>query len=503
MKRIFLFFVILLLAGKAFAQYGSLDSTFNFDGIAMFDDTSGFGSINDMGLQSDGKIILGGRSDLNDFVFYRFTTAGLLDSTFGTNGRTVVDIFYQDFMTDLKVQDDDKIIACGYTDHAAIVRLNADGSLDTSYDNDGIALYGMDNVEFWSLALDGDNIIAAGRIEVDEFNTDYFIVRLLPDGTPDTSFYYHTASTSEYDWLFDIIVLPDHKVIAAGISYNVGSDQRFVVLRYLENGLVDSSFGSNGTSFADFPQYYSEQSPAIVLDADGKIILTGYVMGNNTDMAFARLNANGSVDSSFGVNGQFTLDIYGYTDRAWGVAMQPDGKILFTGGSWNTLSQKGVVLIRCLADGTLDSGFADNGISYHVLGDNSSGHDVMLQPDGKILVGGGGTLTGGDLNVVCLRYQNDFATGISHSGTSQRNQILIYPNPLSESGVLEFSLDRSSPVEINLMDLKGGIIKTVLKGYFEAGVHHDELFFDYLPKGIYLVEFSFAAQRQYLKLISQ
>ncbi|HWY23259.1 MAG TPA: hypothetical protein VNX26_18675 [Candidatus Acidoferrum sp.] len=132
-----------------------------------------------------------------------------------------------------------------------------------------------------------------------------------------------------------------------------------VVARFLSNGNLDTSFGNGGSvtlSFATSPV-------AMALQADGKIVLAGRI-NNNTENVFAvaRLNANGSVDTGFGTGGTVTTDM-GFPGTTEAVVIQPDGKILLGGtvlGTDETLPNE-VALVRYNTDGSLDSTFGNSG----------------------------------------------------------------------------------------------------------------------------------------------
>jgi uncharacterized delta-60 repeat protein len=135
-----------------------------------------------------------------------------------------------------------------------------------------------------------------------------------------------------------------------------GNDE---VARFLSNGTLDTSFGHGGsvaTSFATSPV-------ALALQSDGKIVLAGRINNATQDVfAVARLNANGSVDTAFGAGGTVTTDM-GFPGTTEAVVIQPDGKILLGGtvlGTDETLPNE-VALVRYNPDGSLDSTFGNSG----------------------------------------------------------------------------------------------------------------------------------------------
>jgi uncharacterized delta-60 repeat protein len=237
------------------------------------------------------------------------------------------------------VQPDGKAIALGWSvnewvKEAVIIRYNADGSLDSDFGFDGILLTGFHGEDAigHSLAIQTDGkIIMAGRL------------RFVMNGT----------------W-----------------SYMV------MVVRYLEDGTPDHSFGTNGHVFVEPIAYEKYGHVAVDLQDDGKII-TSVAMLNLVDQGFVmfRFNANGTLDDSFGTNGKVKTD-FGFVNGASAMALkcQDDGKIVVAGG--NSITG---ITARYLTDGTLDTGFGDNGIT---LEDHFHWRSVLIQPDGKMVVGG-------------------------------------------------------------------------------------------------------------------
>jgi len=130
-------------------------------------------------------------------------------------------------------------------------------------------------------------------------------------------------ATNTFDLLFNVIVQPDQKILAAGTS---SSD--FTVVRYLPDGTLDPDFGNNGIRKVDFGQS-TDFLHGMTLQPDGKIILAGERQINNVgDVALARLNPNGNLDTNFGVGGKVTTDLGTTYEYATAVAIQTDGKII-------------------------------------------------------------------------------------------------------------------------------------------------------------------------------
>jgi uncharacterized delta-60 repeat protein len=148
---------------------------------------------------------------------------------------------------------------------------------------------------------------------------------------------------------------------------------------------------------------------AAAIQPDGKIVVAGSSSGN---IMVARYYPDGSMDNSFGQDGIVTTDIT-LEDHASSIVIQPNGKIIIAGTAFES-----ICVVRYNSDGSLDSGFGSGGIVIYGIGEFGSGRSVVLQPDGKILVGGS-ALFGNDKNFVILRYNTDglLDTTFSFDGT--------------------------------------------------------------------------------------
>lgn len=193
-----------------------------------------------------------------------------------------------------------------------------------------------------------------------------------------------------YHEISSLAVLKDGKILAAGSSiwYN-----EWVVVRYLADGTVDFSFGDSGVATIPFKDNYV-RCTGIAVDAQGKIVLAGRTgrYGDDCDLAVARFHPDGSLDTDFGDVGRKIFPLPGGRG-AEGLLIQKDGKILLTGSGGS--SQRTMVAVRYHTDGTLDSSFGSAGIAA-VAFPNASAKGIgegtgksALLTDGRILMGGG------------------------------------------------------------------------------------------------------------------
>ncbi|MEO6392991.1 MAG: delta-60 repeat domain-containing protein [Pyrinomonadaceae bacterium] len=219
-------------------------------------------------------------------------------------------------------------------------------------------------------------------------------VNFLPDGTFDLDGMVTTdIGNQTADEAHDIVVQPDGKLVVAGEAG--ASEWNFAVVRYLANGSLDQTFASGGIARVDFADRVDLAS-GVALQSNGKIVVVGStcVLNDNSTCNFAltRLNPNGTRDLTFGGFGQLgrvTTDFGGDLDEARKVNLQTDGRIVVVGRS---LTSNGMVfaVARYNSDGTLDASFGGDGRATFAVGSFADAYDLAIQPDGKIIVVGGG-----------------------------------------------------------------------------------------------------------------
>jgi len=315
------------------------------------------GDVFALGLQPDGKIVVGGWFETIGGVarpcIARLNWDGTVDTGFNANSNG-------EYINVLAVQpSDSKILVAGMFneiggDYAyGLVRLNANGSLDTSFiHNTPVEVYAV------AVQRDGKILFAGWRGTLGDYGWSFENVfeRLNPDGSADTTFSI-TANNS----VRVIALQPDGKILVGGAFSSIGGRSRNRIARFNSDGSPDEAF--NPGADADVS--------AIAVQPDGKILVGGSFnsIAGGTRTHIARLNASGSLDSSFTSSED---------DHVYAVAVQPDGKILIGSESWAV----GNVAIRRLnPDGSPDTQFDTGRVfgSVSVFG---------MQPGGRILVGG-------------------------------------------------------------------------------------------------------------------
>lgn len=380
---------------------GNLDTTFDSDGAAVTITTSGFGALTDgeLKIQSDGKIVLmqtmqpiiNGNSN-QEILFLRYNSNGSLDTTFDGDGQ----LYYSYFSLNDNATDFDfigtKILVCGNTEEnyaqnkIAIARLNTNGAFDNSFDSDGKLFYsfpfaGADNANCSKLQPDG-KLIVGGNSYLN--NSNYTLSRYNVDGSIDTSFGVNGVTViNRYTFgeLNTIDLDSTGKILVSG-------GNNFDVFRLNSNGTLDGTFGTDG--FADSPGGFAS-AQAIKVLSNGKILVAGNI-GSTINSVYsgnyllARLNSNGTFDTTFGTNGYTTLTSGDGQEDLYDVEVQNDGKIVTIGNISNG-ADRDVVVFRCNSNGTLDNTFNGNGIA--TFGSTGSDYttNLEIQNDGKILIG--------------------------------------------------------------------------------------------------------------------
>jgi endoglucanase len=275
----------------------------------------------------------------------------------------------------------------GFRDHLA-----DRAQLDPSFGVDGTAatLIGA-NVAAYTVAIQPDGALVVGGQKYNGVDFDAALARYHPDGRLDTSFADGGTTVHSFaahrDTFFDVAIQGDGKIVAGGLAETgtVNSDD-FLLVRYNIDGTLDTSFGTGGAVYTDFRRdpsnYASDLIYSVVIQPDGKILAGGYSNSRNDDYALARYMPDGSLDLSFGAGGKVVND-FGPYDRIYGLALQPDGRIVGIG------EDSVIAVVRYMPDGALDSSFGSGGrTTVNILSNFGLGDALTLQPDGRIVVGG-------------------------------------------------------------------------------------------------------------------
>ena len=287
----------------------------------------------------------------------------------------------------------------------------ANGSLDTSFGIGGKVTTSIGSAEDYakSIAIQSDGKIIVAGYSWNESRYDFALSRYNIDGSLDTTFgiggKVTTSIGSEHSYALSVAIQGDGKIVVVGYTLN-DSDADLALARYNLDGSLDTSFGLGGivTTAIEFARIYAN---FVAIQGNGKIVLAGYVLNeSDAHFALARYNIDGSLDTSFGIGGIVTTAVGSYYDIAYSVKIQSDGKIVVAGYSWNG-SDNDVALVRYNIDGSLDTSFGIGGKIATAIGSSEDAAlSMAIQSDGKI-VAAGYSYIGRNRTFALARYNSD------------------------------------------------------------------------------------------------
>ena len=354
-----------------------------------------------------------------DFALARYNPDGSLDPGFGAGGKVTTAIGSDDEALALALQPDGKLVAAGYANVGgsqyafALARYNPDGSLDAGFGSGGkvtTAIGLSDAARAIAVQPDG-KLVVAGNSWNGSHN-DFALVRYNADGSLDPTFgsggKVTTAIGPGADIAHALALQPDGKLVTAGYSRN-GSNDDLALVRYNQDGSLDLTFGVAGMVTTAIGSG-SDDAYALALQPDGKLVAAGR-SHNGTKFVFAlvRYNPDGSLDTSFNGTGKATTAIGPADELARALAVQPDGRLVAAGASWDG-SKYVFALARYKPDGTLDTSFNGTGKVTTAIGSGGdAAYALALQPDGR-LVAAGASWNGTDRDAVLVRYRGSTLT---------------------------------------------------------------------------------------------
>jgi uncharacterized delta-60 repeat protein len=401
-------------ARDATARPGDPDSSFGVGGFVGTDFTSQYESSRAVAVQNDGKVVLLGESE-GRVAIVRYESTGALDTTFGIDGKvlTVSTEEKTAFVTpDFALQTDGKLVVAvavyvasisSTSRRIALLRYDADGSLDSSFGDGGIV-----NVSLpMGTARDRTPLAVAvqsdGRIVIlrSAFFYGFVIARFGTDGMPDSSFGDDGIVIRSDMHAKDLALKSDGRIVVAGHVRFSGFEEELAVTRYNGDGSLDVTFGIDGTATTRFGADDESFGTSVSVQDDGRIVVVGNTYreigfpASGWYWGVVRFNADGTLDETFGTAGHSVpLIRSSRSEQALAVAVQADGKVV-VGGSTSGENGNLYAMVRYEADGRLDTGFGCNGkVTYFNLippdwyGTSNFSPDIALQSDGGILVSG-------------------------------------------------------------------------------------------------------------------
>ncbi|MEP6467669.1 MAG: T9SS type A sorting domain-containing protein, partial [Parafilimonas sp.] len=401
-KTAFTLFIVWCSIYSSSGQPGTLNKKFGDSGKVLTGYNNAQSTSTASAMQTDNKAVVVGNYDsigVDGYLILRYLPGGQLDNSFGNNGKVVINFGYDiQEARSVVIQSDGKIVVAGYGEtgmfdenyDVVAARLTTNGKLDSTFGNNGKVLldFGTDETGN-SVCLQQDGKIIIGGIYN---NSDFLTVRLKTNGSLDSTYGNNGKVISTFNQLSSIASVAaqsDGKIVAGGIKG--GSISMFVIARYNSNGSNDITFGTGGFVYTDYGANADEISK-IIIQPDQKIIAIGGT-GLHFDfiheyVAVARYKTNGNFDSSFGINGKSTLQYANNTAYGNDAVLQTDGKIIIS-GNLSTDTTVNYLLVRLKTNGSFDSSFGTSGTTITSFGMYDIAYGVRVQGGDSSIIASG------------------------------------------------------------------------------------------------------------------
>jgi len=426
---------------------GSTDNTFGTNGII----DTGLTKPNKLKQQSDGKFII---STLANTTLTRYNTNGSLDTSFGTNGSSNINSLTGSvaLIFNLTIASDDSIfLSCILDDTLnstlsyGLVKINANGSLAIGFGNNGVA-------------------------------------------TTRFNFY----NSSEYEYLTDATIQSDGKIIVCGTLKPASNNYTGGIARFNSNGIIDSTFGTNGQVISSIGTI---TYPINITNVNNDNFIVNSAINDFKSTGVTKYLTNGAIDTTFGING---FQSNSNTEISNFIVM-PDGKII-GGGLYNPIDNSQFLLVKLNTDGTEDSNFGTNG-NYITPIFNSAAMNTLIQLQNGKLLGVGSNNNGNSTVGTLARY-----TDLNLATTTFENEIQpisAYPNPFYDSINIGYELENDDIVTIELVDLQGKIIQTIINKQKQyKGKHSQPInISNQIEYGNYLLNYTTSNTHKSIKVI--
>lgn len=396
---------------------GDLDATFGSAGVTSVAQGSGC-TVTALARQSDGRLVAAGYVQSGgaagrDGCLMRFTSAGQLDSTFGSNGVVTVDFGTTgDWLNSLLILDNNLIVAAGFKFQfgqptPVIVRVNPDGSLDSSFGVVGkLDVYRMSGQFGSTLLASADNGFYLGGNSGAVMKYDKYGFLDSSYGSSGVAVTGISASTAKGCFAHG----PDGSLFVGGARH-INGNSRGTIARLTSEGRLDSNFGTGGLVENNVSTTYYDSYDVIEFDpVTNTVLALGTINGGNVPTAYkvfiSRFKTDGLLDTDMGSQGTAIMDFGPLTNMAHDFKRLPDGRLLIC-ASYQEGNNGSIILSRRLANGAPDPGFQGTGFVAHSFGGFSQAPAMMLQqPDAKVVIAGY-SFIGGAQRAALMRLEHD------------------------------------------------------------------------------------------------
>jgi uncharacterized delta-60 repeat protein len=382
-------------AGAArFTAFGAPDSSFGSGGLLTTAITKS-DTIYAVALQPTNqgtKVVIAGSgfnpATGNDFALARYTTTGALDATFGSGGSLTTNFVGPVGAQSNSIVSDGHggLLVAGTTGSGGasltVADYRRDGRLDTDFGDGGMVqvtfnpyIFGpRPNDGFVAVQKDGRILLVGTSIQPGSTNYDFAIARLLPDGALDPSFgdggkvtTFSGAPFTDMAPSGGVVIQPDGKILVAGYTEDYGANpfvDKGVVVRYNQDGSLDTTFGTGGRETFDLSPGY-DRVTAMAFEPNGEILLGGFVTNPTTfseNYFLEKLHADGTPDTTLAPFGQIVTGFSGSFYSGAPLLLRPDGTILVGGTTFDPITfQSYMTVAQFTAAGAVDSSFGNDG----------------------------------------------------------------------------------------------------------------------------------------------
>ncbi len=358
-----------------------------------------------MAVDSADRVVIGGytyqSATHDDFAVARLTSSGALDASFDGDGKQTIDFGgTADLGQSVAVDSADRVLIAGESDQGpatgydfAVARLTTAGELDASFSDDGKQTVDFGGTDEYAMSVSLDSagrVLLGGTSNQPATHIDFAAARLDSDGTLDPAFGIDGRVTTDIgtpgsgDFGQQVVAYQsDGKAIMVGSSGN-----KMVAVRYNADGGLDSTFGVDGIARIAFNANVVGNSVAV--DSAGRVLIAGYLLSpTGPDFAVARLTPSGALDTSFSGDGEQTIDFGSTADYGFGVATDSADRVIIAGYTNQSATGSDFAVARLTSSGELDASFSGDGkqtIDFGGTTDRATG--IAVDGADRVILGG-------------------------------------------------------------------------------------------------------------------